>query len=155
MRNRVKDYDYSGDGGYFLTICLQNRQNQLWKPNFYEPIARGADFESLLSERGKIVNEAIKNIPVYYPSVTLDKYVIMPNHIHLLLILQNDARGSAMRSPTISVIINQMKGYVTKRLGTSIWQRSFYDHVIRGKEDYEKIWEYIDKNPPKWAEDDF
>ena len=59
-----------------------------------------------------------------------------------------------MRAPTVSTVINQMKGYVTKQLGVSIWQKLFHDHVTRGKEDYEKIWEYINTNPVKWLDDD-
>ncbi len=60
-----------------------------------------------------------------------------------------------MRAPTISTIINQMKGIVTKRLGYSLWQKSFYDHIIRNEEDFQRIWQYIDENPARWQEDEY
>lgn len=98
--------------------------------------------------------------------ITVDYYVIMPNHIHLLMQIHADADGSAMRSPTmdlnmnpkmnvsIDTVICQMKGYVTKRIGRSIWQRSYYDHVIRNRQDYEETVKYICENPVRWYDDE-
>ena len=78
----------------------------------------------------------------------------MPNHIHMILILQGDS-GRAMRAPTVSTIINQMKGFVTKQIGFSIWQKLFHDHIIRNEPEYQKIQYYIDSNPLKWQEDKY
>ncbi len=106
----------------------------------------------MLSDIGKVVDTAINNISTHYINVTVPKYVIMPNHIHMIISLSGTS-GRAMRAPTISGIINQMKGYVTKQIGFSIWQKLFHDHIIRDEQEYLKIWNYIDTNPMKWEED--
>ena len=84
----------------------------------------------------------------------MDNYVIMPNHIHLLLFLYCD-NGRAMLVPTVSRVIQQLKGAVTKRIGHPIWQSRFYDHVIRTERDYRDIYTYIDNNPARWSEDEY
>ena len=150
--NRLKEYDYSSPGAYFITICTNDRRNLFWE-NVGASIARPE--EVLLSEYGKIVDSAIRNIPVHYPAITIDSYTVMPNHIHLLLQINTDENGRAMLAPTISAVVQQMKGYVTKQIGHSIWQKLFHDHVVRGEKDYLKIWEYIESNPIKWADDCF
>lgn len=78
-----------------------------------------------------------------------------PNNIHLLLQIKCDRDGRAMLAPTISTVIQQTKGYITKQIGFSVWQKLFYDHIIRGEKDYKEIWEYIDNNPLKWELDRF
>ena len=85
--------------------------------------------------------------------ITVDKYVIMPNHIHIILFVNNS--GSAMRSPTISTVINQTKGAITKQIGYSVWQRSCHDHVIRNENEYKKICQYIEDNPAQRKEDEY
>ncbi len=77
----------------------------------------------------------------------------MPNHIHLLLQIHSDDDGRSMIAPTISSVLRQVKGKASKQAGCVIWQKSFYDHIIRGDKDYLDIWNYIDGNPSKWAED--
>ena len=144
---RLKNYDYSSCGAYFLTICTQDRHNYFWN-NVGATIGRPQDVE--LSPYGRIAEEAIKKIPSIYPSVKVDRYVVMPDHIHLLLVICADENGRPMVAPTTSRIVQQMKGYVTKRIGTSIWQKLFMDHIIRNREDYEKHLEYITDNPLKW-----
>jgi len=123
-QNRLKEYDYSLAGAYFLTICTRNRENYFWD-NVGARIARPMDYT--LTECGVVVEKAINLIPKHYPAVTVDNYVIMPNHIHLLLQIHTDSEGRAMRAPTISNIVNQFKGYVTKQLKISIWQKLFYN----------------------------
>ena len=88
-----------------------------------------------LSQYGKIVEEAIEKISTIYPAITVDNYVVMPNHIHLLLQIHSDSSGRAMLAPTISKVVQQMKGFVTKQIGKSIWQKLFHDHVIRDEVD--------------------
>lgn len=73
----------------------------------------------------------------------------MPDHIHLLLQIHGNENGRPMVAPTINRVIKQTKGYITKQIGFSIWQKSFNDHIIRGQEDYKSIWEYIENNPLK------
>jgi len=148
----LPNFDYSTPGAYFITVCTKNRKCILWN-NVGASIARPHNIP--LSAYGKIVNQAICNIPLHYPAVTVDNYTIMPNHIHLLLQINTDADGRPMVAPTISTIVQQMKGIVTKQVGESIWQKLFHDHIIRGEKDYLKIWEYIENNPAKWKEDCF
>ncbi|MBR6921224.1 MAG: hypothetical protein IKH51_03420 [Clostridia bacterium] len=71
----------------------------------------------------------------------------MPDHIHLLLSIRADENGRPMVAPTVSRIVQQLKGYVTKRIGRPIWQKLFYDHIIRSKEDYNEHLKYIYENP--------
>ena len=73
----------------------------------------------------------------------------MPDHIHLLLQINTNKNGRPMVAPTVDRIIKQTKGYITKQIGFSIWQKSFYDHIVRGNNDYKEIWEYIENNPLK------
>lgn len=108
-----------------------------------------------LSQYGKIVVEAIEKISTIYPAITVDNYVVMPNHVHLLLQIHSDCNGRAMLAPTISKVVQQMKGFVTKQIGKSIWQKLFHDHVVRDEAGYLKIWNYIEGNPSKWEEDCF
>ena len=90
-----------------------------------------------------------------YPLVHLDKYVIMPNHIHLILRVCAPEGGRPQVAPTLSRIIQQFKGAVTKSAGSPVWQRSFHDHIIRSEADYLRIWRYVDTNPLKWEEDHY
>lgn len=149
--NRLKNYDYSQNGAYFITICTKDRQELLWKTG-----ARIQQTQDAipLSAHGVIVDTAIRDIPKYYPCVSLDKYVIMPNHIHMILTIANED-GRAMRAPTIATVINQLKGHVTKQIGGSLWQKLYHDRIIRNEPEYLKIWQYIDTNPLKWEEDCF
>ena len=79
----------------------------------------------------------------------------MPNHIHLLLQINTDANGRPMVAPTISTVVQQLKGTIAKQIGYSISQKLFHGHVIRAEQDYQKIWTYIDTNSVKWKEDCF
>ena len=148
---RLKGYDYSTPGAYFITICVKERKELLSK-------IVGDDAHIVpgnsLSEIGLICDKYINNINIKYENVTVDKYVIMPNHIHFIIFLHGTMWAS---SPTknIETIIRSFKTMVTKEIGFSIWQRSYHDHIIRDEKDYQKIWEYIDTNPLKWNLDCF
>ena len=84
--------------------------------------------------------------------IVIDKYVIMPNHLHMIVILE-DTGGDG--TPPLQNVIGQLKSFTTNKFNKTLWQRSFHDHIIRGEEDYQKIWEYIDTNPMKWEFDCF
>ena len=126
-QNRLKNYDYSQPNAYFVTICTENRKNMLWE-NVGASIARPEDVQ--LSAYGKIVEESIQNIANHYGEITVDNFIIMPNHIHLLLQIHADSNGRAMLAPTISTVIAQMKGVVTKKIGHSIWQKLFQSSPV-------------------------
>lgn len=147
-QNRLKDFNYSSCETYFITICTKDKKN-LFGSIVGAPIGRPS---CELSEYGNIVDEAINNIEKKYNRIELDKYVIMPDHIHLLLTILADENGRPMGAPTIPNVINQMKGYVSKKIGFSIWQKLYYDHIIRDKKDYDEKWQYIDDNPRTWCE---
>jgi len=85
----------------------------------------------------------------------VDKYVIMPNHIHLILKIERNINGRIISAPTISTVVGQMKRKISKLVGFDIWQKSFYDHIIRNQHDYQQIWKYIDDNPLKWELDKY
>ncbi|MBR4291439.1 MAG: transposase [Oscillospiraceae bacterium] len=139
--NRILEFDYSSPNAYFVTICTTGKKKYFW------------DSENQLSEYGKVVKAAIENIERHYSAVSVDHYVVMPNHVHLLLQLNTDVDGRRVAAPTVSTIINQMKGNASRQIGHSIWQKGFYDHVVRGDADYMEIWKYIEGNPAKWKED--
>ncbi len=102
-----------------------------------------------LSEYGRIAEQGIVNIPQCYPSVTVEKYCIMPNHIHMILSFSHDC-GRLIAAPTLSRVVGQMKRWVSKQIGTGIWQKSYYERVIRNGTEYEEIWQYIQENPLKY-----
>ena len=143
-RRRLINFDYSTKGAYFVTICTKNHEYLLWEDGAYSE-----DNGYKLSECGKIIKFEIERISEKYPTLKVDNYVIMPNHIHLILIHVSDSVVD------LSMVINQTKGKITREIGFSLWQPSFHDHIIRDDEEYEKIWNYIEYNPMKWNEDKY
>ena len=123
-----------------------------------------------LSEKGRIVEDQLLALQKRYEFVTIDKYVIMPTHLHVIVILSGDAAGASPRPtldaagasprPTLSDVICAFKSLTTRLCnksddvqGRKVWQTSFYDEVIRNDTAYLKIWEYIEDNPLKWLDD--
>lgn len=143
---RLQGYDYSTAGAYFITICTQNHRKIFWE-------TVGADIirpnEIKLSKYGLLVETAIKNISEHYENMVVDKYCIMPDHIHLLI---SSTDGRMISAPTMSRAIGQMKRWVSKHAGSSFWQKSYFDHIIRNENDYRENWEYIDRNPQTWID---
>ena len=140
-RRRMQHFDYSSVGAYFITICTLQRQNYFWTKDSFKETE-----DISYSDIGKAAAKAIERIPVVYPSVQLTEYVIMPNHIHLLLELTDNDNN-------ITNIINQTKGRITKEANCLIFQKSFHDHIIRTEKEYSIIRHYIRNNPRKWKED--
>lgn len=143
-------YDYSSEGLYFVTICAKDRRNLFSRISVGAAIGRPPKTE--LTACGRAVQSAVESIPMHYENTSIDHYVIMPNHIHFIIKIGNTGQPTA--APTLSRIVNQFKGYVTKQTGNSIWQKGFYDHVIRDEDDYLTKANYIENNPAKWAEDE-
>ena len=138
---RLAGYDYSAAGVYFLTICTANREKTLSSicpdaDDFAEPLLS-------LTDTGRIVETYLRRFP------GADKYVIMPNHVHLLVIRASDTGRE------IATDINAFKSLVSKAVGRTVWQRGYYDHVIRNEKDYQNHWQYIEDNPVKWCEDPY
>lgn len=154
---RLPDYDYAGDGYYFVTVCTKEKRCVL-----ATVVGEGlAPPKIRLFPAGQVVQEEVAQLSERFPHVTVDKYVIMPNHIHVILRL---SAGGASPSPTPSLpaILGAFKSLSTRTwnqtrgvAGEQLWQRSYYDHVIGNEEDYLRIWQYIDDNPAKWREDEY
>lgn len=152
---RLKNFDYSQNGYYFVTICTYNKTKI-----FGNIVGQGlAPAENKLSSFGIFAEEELLDLENRYGHIKIDKYVIMPNHIHAIIQIENETAG-ASPCPTLSDIICSFKSLTTRRCRKikpteKIWQTSFHDHIIRGEEDYLKIWNYIDNNPYKWKDDCF
>jgi REP element-mobilizing transposase RayT len=137
---RMKHYDYATPGYYFVTICTHDKMCLFGKPQ-------------QLNSIGQKAKDALEEIPVHFLGVSIDKYVVMPNHIHAIIILTG-------HTVDLSTIVGSYKAFVSKEVHKSfpditVWQASFHDHVIRDQKGYEHIWTYIDTNPQQWENDCF
>ncbi len=164
---RLKGYDYSQEGAYFITICTKNRECF-----FGNIIGR----ELLLNGLGKIAGKYLQEIPNHFPHVEMGEFVIMPNHVHFILVVgppvvvgashvmpllpENQNRFSKPIPGSVSVIIQQYKSYVQRWCNKNDhkyfkWQSRFYDHIIRDDKSFQTISNYILNNPAKWKDDNF
>ena len=174
---RLKGYDYSQAGAYFITICTKDRQH------LFGEITGG---EMILNEMGQIAYSEWLNTPKLRPNISLDVFVIMPNHMHGIILINNDEIGRReshspdditngreyrgefnsplpqFRSPSnnVGAIVRGYKSSVTKQINLlnydgTVWQRNYHDHIIRNEESYQRISSYIVYNPKNWANDKF
>ncbi len=161
---RLKDYDYTQPGGYFVTICTQDRRC-LWGD-----VRAG---EMWLNEIGQIAEWCWEEVPSHFPHVRGDSFVVMPNHLHGILILRETRRGTTCRAPTpdteefarpvagsLPTIIRSFKAAVTKHVRRAtkikdfqVWQRGYYERIVRNERELELLREYIVSNPIRWALD--
>jgi REP element-mobilizing transposase RayT len=152
-RIRLQSYDYSTPGAYFVTVCTQNRRCIL------SDIVVGDGVldvpQARLTSSGMCVRDTLLEIEQHYKWLSLDHYVIMPNHIHLLLRIESNGPSGTLAptNETLPKLISTFKRFTNRRCGAQLWQRSYHEHVIRNENDYREIWEYIVHNPIKWAED--
>ena len=157
--NRLKNHDYSQNGAYFITICVHNRKPILSRITMGETPGLQVPPRPILSPLGNIVQTQLLALPNRYQGLSIDHYVIMPNHIHILLkLIQHEGTGGGSPSPTVFDIIRVFKSLTTRECKKinpidQLFQRSYYDHIIRDEYDYQIKWEYIDKNPERWYED--
>ncbi|MDR1090379.1 MAG: transposase [Prevotella sp.] len=158
---RLFGYDYSQAGLYFVTICVQSRVYLF---------GNITDAEMVLNDAGKMVDDEWQYLRIKYPHIKLHEYVIMPNHFHgIVEITDNVAAGSARPengqfnigranpAPTIGNIIGYFKYQTTKKLNLSsrLWQRNYYEHIIRNEKDYCNTDGYIVNNPYNWSTDNY
>ena len=137
---RLKGYDYTSENYYFLTICTHKKQCIFGK----------TDEKNALRE---IAGEGILKIPEHYKGIKVDKFVVMPNHVHLLVYVSGGQID-------INTVIGSYKSYVTRMIHKTnpdlqVWQDSFHDHIIRNEKSYQNIWSYIEANPMNWEKDCF
>ena len=138
---RLQEYDYATPGAYFITICTKDRAPILSR-------VVGDDAHIVPTPIGRLVEKYLQSIP------GIEKYVIMPNHIHMIVRIADGPMWASAPTQPIPSRMRSFKTLVTKELGRSIFQRSYHDHVIRGEQDYRDVWEYIDQNPARWREDE-
>ena len=163
---RLKRFDYSQNRVYFITICTLDKKcilSDIVPPIQAEPLSRDGFMPKVeLTEIGKIVEKYILSIN-NAKSVAVSKYVIMPNHIHLLLTVNNYIGGpdithgisqnnsaNKRANDTIPHVISTFKRFCNREIGENIFQRSYYDHIIRINEDYDETVKYIYYNPRRW-----
>lgn len=143
---RLKDYDYSTAGWYSVTVCVKERRQILGS-------VVGADLLSgpkvCLTELGASVEKVLLSMPA------VERYVIMPNHVHMILRVESGAAellGTSAPTASVPDQVRYFKNAVTRCCGSLIWQRSYYDHIIRDEADYLRTWNYIRTNPDRWLE---
>ena len=162
---RLQGYDYAGLGSYFVTICTQNRGC------LFGDIANG---EMRLNGFGRTAKASWEEIPAHFPGVEVDTFAVMPNHVHGIIVIARPTpnptpratrasplRGAAgPRRRSIGAIVGSYKSAVSKRInrsrgtaGTPVWQRNYYEHIIRDDADLNRIRQYIWDNPARWHED--
>lgn len=183
---RLQNYDYSQNGAYFVTICTAHKRPLFGVVRRGDPCGRPpVPVYAELSEIGRIVESYLTEIPSHYPDVHLASYVIMPDHIHMILVLtQNQPeragqcpapteesdlscrkggtpgppattekpvppcrRGGTPGPPALPKIINAFKSLTTRKAGCSLWQRGYYEHILRNQQDFDEAAGYIAGNP--------
>ena len=151
--NRLAGFDYSNSGYYFVTICTKNRIN------YFGNIVDG---QMMLNTYGQIVEHQWVWLQKQYKYVQLDEYIIMPNHLHGIVIIVGNGRDHSLQEKTkiksLSELIGAFKTTSSKLIHKTglkyfQWQKSFYDHIIRNEHSLFRIQEYIRNNPAKWALD--
>ncbi len=126
----------------------------------------GGGFQAIpgmeLTDIGLEIEQCINYINLNYDNILIDKYIIMPNHIHFIVIIESDSPPGRPGNLPLPNVVGQLKSYTTKRFNKlsntkyqKLWQRNYHDHIIRNQQDYQKIWHYIDTNPQKWELDKY
>lgn len=153
---RLKEYDYSQPGAYFVTICTQNRKQ------LFEIENVGNDLRVVPPVQNQIVHKWLEQTENKFSNIKIDKYVIMPNHIHIIAVITEQHIGCSLhnvikwfKTMVTNEYIRDVKNGILKPFDKRLFQKSFHDHIIRNENDYRKIWEYIDTNPVKWDTDCF
>lgn len=146
--NRITGYDYSNQNYYFVTICTQDKRCLFGSP-------------SAPSIYGNIARTELEGLSSHYDRVSVEAFVVMPNHIHAIIIIGCDMSIQAeQKLPDLSTIVGLYKSGVARKIhafapDVKVWQKSFYDHIIRSRNAHCKILRYIEENPVKWQEDRF
>ena len=150
-KNRLSSYDYGENGAYFVTICTHNRQV------LFQIESVGNDLCVVPPLQNQIIHKWLKETQHKFANFTIDKHTIMPDHIHLLVRITERHAGRSLpdimkffKAMTTNEYIRCVKEGRLPPFNTKLWQKSYYDHIIRNQQDYDEIWEYIENNPDKW-----
>ena len=152
---RAQNFDYNTNGAYFVTVCTKNRQQLLSKIVGVDVLDDPKNVDLL--PHGKIVDKYINQLDTFYNDISVASYVIMPNHIHIMLFVRGNG-SSRTSTPTkqhsaVSQFVSTLKRFCNKKYGENIFQRGFFDHIIRNQKDYEEHLRYIHNNPMCWQFD--
>ena len=186
-KGRLTGYDYSANGSYYITVCTKDKKHILGHAVgggvLDAPYVR-------LSKYGAMVRDALLEMDTFYDDITINHYVIMPNHIHFILSICGEGGPSRTPAPTneslldhgssrtpaptneslpdhgssrtptptnarLPAFLSAWKRLTNKKTGFSLWQRGYYDHIIRCEADHLRIWQYMDENPVRWTEDEY
>ena len=149
---RLQEFDYNTTGAYFITICTDQRRQILSRIVGVDVLGDPKNVELL--PHGMVADKYIKQINGFYQNITVDQYVIMPNHIHLILLVRQDGSPRTStptkQTSTVSHFVSTFKRFCNKEIGNNIFQRGFMEHIIRDRKDYETKCKYICENPLRW-----
>ena len=150
-QNRLTEFDYGQEGAYFVTLCTQNRA-RLFQMEL--PVGNGL---CAVPEGNAIIHKWVRETERKFPNIAIDKYVIMPDHLHLIVTIKERHAGRSLpdvmrffKTMTTNEYIRGVKDGTLTPFDGKLWQKSYYDHVIRNQQDYNEIWQYIENNPTKW-----
>jgi len=166
-QNRLAEFDYGQEGAYFVTLCTQNRaclfEMELPVGNGLCAVPDGVGGGNGTTRRlchtveNQIIHKWIRETERKFPNVTIDKYVIMPDHLHLIITIKERHIGRSLpdvmrffKTMTTNDYIRGVKDGTLTPFDGKLWQKSYYDHVIRNQQDYNEVWEYIENNQIKW-----
>lgn len=159
---RLKNYNYNWMSSYFITICTEGHKcilGEIEKEYIDDTLSVegkvAVSAQVCLSKIGCVVEKYIESSKNVYENITVENYVIMPNHIHLLLYVADNDNETTKNCAAIPNYVSALKQYINRECGKNIFQRSYYDHIVRGEKDFDEIWSYIDGNPLCWNKDRF
>ncbi len=149
---RLKNFDYGSVGSYYITICTEKRKCILG----YVPKRTNINTapKTFLTDIGKIAKKFVDSIEDAYSNVKVENYVIMPNHVHLLVTIQ-ESNDLKRRKTDIFQMMKAYKRLTAREIGYQIWQESFYDEIIKDDLHFQNVWEYIEFNECKWEDDKY
>ncbi|MBQ8748673.1 MAG: transposase [Oscillospiraceae bacterium] len=152
---RLQEYDYNTAGVYFLTLCTEKRRCILSRI-VGTGVLDGPQIELL--PVGAIADKYLRQLNDFYENLSVESYVIMPNHMHLLLQVKEGPSRTpvpTLQNSTVSRFVSTFKRFCNREYGTNVWQRGAYDHIIRDQADFDKHIQYIYENPFGWQKDEY
>ncbi|MFH1665640.1 MAG: transposase [Candidatus Omnitrophota bacterium] len=170
---RLRNYDYTQEGAYYVTVCVNEDVCRGASRSALDIFGRIENGEMILNGMGQIINDSWQWLEKQYKYIKLDEFIVMPNHIHGIVCINNprmgviQKEGGSRTAPTVKLkplgrLIGAFKTVSTKQIniirdtpGMRLWQRNYYEHVIRDESDLNRIREYITNNPLRWEEDEY